>query len=475
MHFVYTVWMMVFGLWFANDALAKPDGWSEGQKAVGTSSVLTATEPFAVDIPTDVASLVTKPTAVYYFSPTCPHCQAVIGEIIELSVSFPDVQWVGVASAHSSLDMIEAFRQAYAVEFPIIHDAEGLFSQSVGARSTPNVYVFSPVSLDSSERVDAISQSLQDGFATVSLTDMYLPYARGYAGLFKLRNGDAANPFAHFQGYQGNRVCMSCHVEEGKSYLMTHHAQAYYTLYKVDKVDDPKCVSCHVVGMGEETGFQLGDHTSPLVGVGCESCHSASGGHDGEAVDAKESCVGCHDAEHSIHFSVEKGLPHIDHYMASGLTDEEVKARVDAIAQGTAEKPLLSFPKGETVGSERCLSCHENIHPKDPHRDSLHSLKRKERKDPACLECHSTPKEISTMVSKADHTVEHYWHKEGVGCESCHGAGGEHVANPSKENIVGLGDSCPVCVLESMCTSCHTPKWDPTWNLDERIKIYSQD
>ena len=79
------------------------------------------------------------------------------------------------------------------------------------------------------------------------------------------------------------------------------------------------------------------------------------------------------------------------------------------------------------------------------------------------------------MMSQQDQTPEHFWIKEGVGCESCHGAGGEHVAAPSKENIVGLGHSCPVCVLESMCTSCHTPKWDPNWNLDERMKFYRQE
>ena len=79
------------------------------------------------------------------------------------------------------------------------------------------------------------------------------------------------------------------------------------------------------------------------------------------------------------------------------------------------------------------------------------------------------------MVAKAEQTPDHFWLKGGVGCESCHGAGAAHVESQSKDDIVGLGDSCPVCVLESMCTSCHTPKWDPNWNLEERLKIYKDE
>ncbi len=468
----WLIWM--FGL---APAFANPEGWSTGPVASGAGQVLNPADPLAVELPTLVGELITKPTALYYFSPTCPHCQAVIPEIQALSTAFEDVQWVGVASAHSSPDMVKAFKQAYGVEFPIVHDVDGLFSQAVGARATPNVYVTKPMEpTENSTEEEASEKSDTDsnGQSTVLLTDMYLPYSRGMAGIFKLCNGDPTKPFEHFDGYQGNRVCISCHVEEGKSYMMTHHAQAYYTLYKIDKVDDPKCVGCHVVGMGEQGGFELGDHDSPLAGVGCESCHSAGGGHDGTAVDAKESCVGCHDEEHSIHFSVEKGLPHIDHFAAVGMSDADVQKRIDEISDGTAEKPLLSFPKGRTVGSERCMSCHDGIHPEDPHSKAVQTLKRKERKDTGCLTCHATPTEVSSMMSTNDLSVDHFRTDEGVGCESCHGAGEAHAESPSPDNIVGLGDSCPVCVLESICTSCHTPKWDPNWSLEERIKLYTE-
>ena len=42
---------------------------------------------------------------------------------------------------------------------------------------------------------------------------------------------------------------------------------------------------------------------------------------------------------------------------------------------------------------------------------------------------------------------------------------------PSASNIVGLGDSCPECVIEEVCTNCHTPTWDPAWHLDTRLGV----
>lgn len=56
-----------------------------------------------------------------------------------------------------------------------------------------------------------------------------------------------------------------------------------------------------------------------------------------------------------------------------------------------------------------------------------------------------------------------------MSCESCHGPAAAHVAAPSQSNIVGLGDACPECVIEAVCTSCHVPRWDPGWELDERL------
>ena len=65
-------------------------------------------------------------------------------------------------------------------------------------------------------------------------------------------------------------------------------------------------------------------------------------------------------------------------------------------------------------------------------------------------------------------TVSDYRVEDSVGCESCHVHGAEHVENPTKENIVGLGDSCPECVWDALRTSCRTNKWD----LHTRLGFY---
>src|SRR6185436_7309673 len=102
---------------------------------------------------------------------------------------------------------------------------------------------------------------------------------------------DTAHPFAHFQGYQGATVCVSCHREEGLSWALTHHSTAYRTLARRDREKDSACVGCHVTGMNAG-GFDLADdRSSPFIDVTCESCHGPSGPHDGVRTDATTACV----------------------------------------------------------------------------------------------------------------------------------------------------------------------------------------
>ncbi|MEE2828245.1 MAG: hypothetical protein VX498_03570 [Myxococcota bacterium] len=43
------------------------------------------------------------------------------------------------------------------------------------------------------------------------------------------------------------------------------------------------------------------------------------------------------------------------------------------------------------------------------------------------------------------------------------------AAGGGRENIVGLGATCPECVIEAICTRCHTPEQDPDWELSSRL------
>jgi hypothetical protein len=96
----------------------------------------------------------------------------------------------------------------------------------------------------------------------------------------------------------------------------------------------------------------------------------------------------------------------------------------------------------------------------------MKSLPRKKKKKVECLVCHATPDRLGPpMADASGYRVE-----ESVGCESCHGPGGDHIAEPTADNIIGLGESCPECVIEAICTSCHTPAWDDDWELNSHLE-----
>jgi len=109
--------------------------------------------------------------------------------------------------------------------------------------------------------------------------------------------------------YVGTSRCASCHEAEARHWRTTAHATAMETLKSVRRNRHPKCVGCHVVGLGTESGFQLAEPSPELEGVACEVCHGAGGAHarDPRAGAIRRSperavCLECHDAEHSQDF-----------------------------------------------------------------------------------------------------------------------------------------------------------------------------
>jgi hypothetical protein len=437
---------------------ADPRGWSEGTMAADTSKVLEPAKTFPViAFPATVVERVTGPTVLFYFSPTCPHCRHVAKEVEALHERIAATAPVlGVASGSAEASEIDAFRAEYGITFPVLHDEDGEIGNAMQVRSTPSAMLVVPTGGRVGEPPRAAKGKLE-------VRDLWYPYLPGWDALVEGRvTGDLWKAFRPGE-YLGNNVCGTCHREEHESWQLTHHSVAWRTLEVKAETGNAACVRCHVTGFGAPTGWQAG---SDLVDVGCEACHGPGGPHDGERADARAACAGCHDAEHSIAFSVDKGVPLLDHYRTNALSDGEKADLQRALLKGEAPRALLAFPEGANVGSARCRECHAVEHAwwaDDPHADAMTSLQKEGSRDPACVRCHATAKTASLPPPS---TLDGFDTLGGVGCESCHGPGEKHAASQAAADIQGLGDSCPVCVIEAVCTSCHTPRWSPGFDLD---------
>lgn len=426
-----------------------PRGWHTGTTAANTARVLAGLEePPEIDLPGALA--LEGLTLLVYFSPTCPHCQDAQPELNALAVRLRGKLTVlGVASGSATAAQLAAYREAYDVPYRLFHDAEREVAAAMGVRSTPSALL------------------VKDG----RILDGWYPWHNGFDTLVEMRV--LPEPWAAFRPgeFLGNAACAACHTEETEGWYLTHHSVAWRTLVKDGHHTDAACTGCHVTGAGEPTGWTAG--TPHLADVGCEACHGPGGPHDGTRTDAASTCTACHDPEHSIAFSYDKGLPHLDHFAATGLSETAFRDRRRALLEGELERPLLAFPEGAHLGAEACRECHAAEHAhwaKTPHATAMATLRTEAAKehvahppeDVACVRCHATA--ASSGPPPAE--LEGYRVAESVGCESCHGPGEAHVAaGGGTDNIEGLGEDCPVCVIEAVCTRCHTREWDPDWHL----------
>jgi mono/diheme cytochrome c family protein len=151
----------------------------------------------------------------------------------------------------------------------------------------------------------------------------------------------------------------------------------------------------------------------------------------------------------------------------ASLTREE---RAALIARRDRRERTL-FPKGNYVGSDACQSCHGPQHElwaASPHARAWQTLEAKgETLNPECVSCHVTGFEEQGGFPDGGDALRN------VGCESCHGPGGSHVAEGAekKGTILALADKCDSCVILQICGSCHDQEWDPEFEfeLDDKL------
>ncbi len=441
---------------FAGAALAgdDPRGWTAGGTIAKNAARVLGPLPTEVDLdlPADVVAMVTGPTLFVYFAPSCPHCQAAAPEIAALAERTKGKMTViGVASGRSAEADVDAFKLAFGWDFPVLRDTNGKIASAMRVQSTPSAILVKP------------------GKKRPAVVDVWYPYRRGIDTLVLMRVLD--DPWTAFAPgvYQGNVVCAMCHTDEADSWALTHHAIAWQTVAAKRQTDDPECTRCHVIGQGAPTGFD-GTEDSILVDVGCEACHGPGGPHDGERAEPLAQCGSCHDDKHTIGFSIASAVPLIDHYKVLGMDDAAWRAEREALVGGKVERQLVGFAPGETAGSASCTPCHaaaQESWSTGPHARAMDRFDAPQRADVTCVRCHATAR----TAGPAPSDVASYRTDEGVGCESCHGPGKAHVDSGGEAPIEGLGEDCPVCVVEALCTSCHTPEWDAAWSLDVKLPL----
>lgn len=107
--------------------------------------------------------------------------------------------------------------------------------------------------------------------------------------------------------YVGSEACASCHRAEHADWLTTPHGGAWKTLERAQRQRVRNCVACHVVGFGQESGYQFDAPDEALRGVGCEVCHGPGGAHVASGgsretirrAPDRELCAACHTIDHS--------------------------------------------------------------------------------------------------------------------------------------------------------------------------------
>ncbi len=123
--------------------------------------------------------------------------------------------------------------------------------------------------------------------------------------------------------YIGSQACKECHQKEFSQWSHASHATAFNTLRTVGREYYPECVTCHVTGLGYESGYEIGNpERAHLVDVGCETCHGPGKVH--AYTPLKENirgqvpakvCMECHTPEHSPGFDqlIEYVMSEVDH------------------------------------------------------------------------------------------------------------------------------------------------------------------
>ncbi len=197
--------------------------------------------------------------------------QADLGKATELLREFPDI------------DVLVSSMPAYFGREPIEVGASVMvFSGEQGQRAGRlrlKVYANGTVGVVSGELVrlgDAIEEDPEVTAFVAETTARANDWHRARA---EERLRAAARPSAGDGPYAKAAACRDCHEPAWQAWRASAHARAMAPLERGNQDFLPRCVSCHVTGMGEPGGFRDRLSTPELVEVQCEACHGPAAAH----------------------------------------------------------------------------------------------------------------------------------------------------------------------------------------------------
>lgn len=298
--------------------------------------------------------------------------------------------------------------------------------------------------------------------------------------------------------YVGNDVCRQCHEAAYQKWLGTAHSRAFVPMRSMMAMEmgkeqgvtaccpakSGKCLKCHatahdVPAAHRGPGFRMGE------GVACEKCHGPGGDHVRAMEDPQSganktlegpgeaTCWTCHQPKPSHAklgkkpFNYAAYWPKIAHPRSAERPEDEM----EPAELGIWHLEQVNVPAAKYVGSAACGQCHEAAYRKwqqTGHARAFAGLRSEmgyamdlmmgvatiggPARNGICLTCHATGHDVPAAYREPGFRL-----REGVGCEKCHGPGGDHVrAMQNHESAAELG--LVQQPTEERCMDCHKPK-----------------
>ena len=101
-------------------------------------------EPITAQAP--FASYAGRKLLVFYFGPTCPHCQASLPEVQAYAESLrgKGYEVIAIANQRSDMQEIREFIAKYNCRLPVYWDKQRSFGQAYGVQSLPTLFMVRP-------------------------------------------------------------------------------------------------------------------------------------------------------------------------------------------------------------------------------------------------------------------------------------------------------------------------------------------